>query len=251
MSYILDALKKAERERGIARTPTLATVHERRNFQWHTPWIVSGAIAILAISAAWIFLHYSKTMPQASTAARVGVMPSASDTGEIINAAKAPASVNETPETKTLTPSADSSSSKSSPPAYEAVTRKSLGGETRTNISKKAAVVFPESIQSSSAIDASLPEELADADDSTEDAPALNRNTTEAKPSSLHEAAARMTLNIHVYSEAKDERLVFIDGKKYREGDYVAGQYLIEEITQEGAVLRNNADRVILRPGRK
>ena len=60
-----------------------------------------------------------------------------------------------------------------------------------------------------------------------------------------------MMINIHVYSEASKDRFVFINGKKYLEGDYVDGQYLLEEITAEGAVLNHNGEKLILRPGHK
>src|SRR5262245_38952307 len=56
MSYILDALKKAEQKRNRpARVPTLATVHRvpgasGRSF-W--PWIAAGALALAVGAAAW------------------------------------------------------------------------------------------------------------------------------------------------------------------------------------------------------
>ena len=55
MSYILDALKKVERDRRRAHVPSLATMHavpvERRPM-W--PWIVGGALAINALGFALV-----------------------------------------------------------------------------------------------------------------------------------------------------------------------------------------------------
>jgi hypothetical protein len=62
---------------------------------------------------------------------------------------------------------------------------------------------------------------------------------------------AKMTLSILSFSEAKSERLVFINGKKYLEGEYVEGNYLLESITPEGAVLSYEGERGVLRPGLK
>ncbi len=60
-----------------------------------------------------------------------------------------------------------------------------------------------------------------------------------------------MTMSIHFFSENKAERLVFINGKKYIEGDYVEGIYLLESITPEGAVLSYEGERAVLKPGNK
>jgi len=44
MSYILDALKKAERERGIRRVPTLMTVHDGQEVQRNRLWAIAGGL---------------------------------------------------------------------------------------------------------------------------------------------------------------------------------------------------------------
>lgn len=70
------------------------------------------------------------------------------------------------------------------------------------------------------------------------------------KPQSLQEAMDGMTMSILFYSENKAERLVFINGRKYVEGDTIDGRYLLESITPEGAVLSCEGERAILRPER-
>jgi general secretion pathway protein B len=71
------------------------------------------------------------------------------------------------------------------------------------------------------------------------------------KPATLREAAEKMNLSILVYDEAKTGRLVFIDGRKYVEGDSINGLYLIESITPDGAVLSHKGEKVLLAPGSK
>jgi hypothetical protein len=56
-----------------------------------------------------------------------------------------------------------------------------------------------------------------------------------------------MTLNVLVYSEARTDRMVYIDGRQYTEGEKVQGRYLVERITPDGAVLSANGERVVLR----
>ncbi len=57
-----------------------------------------------------------------------------------------------------------------------------------------------------------------------------------------------MTLNVLVYTEAAAERMVTINGKKYVQGDYIDGRYLVENITREGAVLSYHGERALLHP---
>ena len=57
MSYILDALKKAEQERGIAQVPTLSTVHELRAKSPIRLWAVGGAVILSIAAVSWFFIH--------------------------------------------------------------------------------------------------------------------------------------------------------------------------------------------------
>jgi general secretion pathway protein B len=257
MSYILDALKKAERERGIARVPTLATVHELRSVRRHRPWIIAGAILLSIAAIIWFFLPSSKVVTRPQIISQIGTesnsgaaLPS-TEAGEASNLAKVPQPANAAPEAKSIPPATDAPSSKPGLPAYETVMRKSVESGRTSSSSEKAAAASQESEEDSSTMEDLSPQSQSDMDDSAANAPALNQNSIEKKPASFREAADKMTLNIHVYSEAKEERLVFIDGKKYLEGDYVGGQYLLEEITPEGAVLSREGEKAILRPGRK
>jgi hypothetical protein len=51
-----------------------------------------------------------------------------------------------------------------------------------------------------------------------------------------------------VYSDVPAERMVFINGRKYVEGQAVNEDAVVEQITQEGAILRRQGKRVVLRP---
>jgi hypothetical protein len=57
-----------------------------------------------------------------------------------------------------------------------------------------------------------------------------------------------MKLDIFVYADVQDKRMVVIDGRRYVEGDQVGGRYLLEAITSEGVVLSHGGARAILRP---
>lgn len=62
MSYILDALRKAEHERGIAQVPTLMTVHETRQATpRHRLWVISGVCLVCAATIVWFTVSFLRT----------------------------------------------------------------------------------------------------------------------------------------------------------------------------------------------
>jgi hypothetical protein len=78
--------------------------------------------------------------------------------------------------------------------------------------------------------------------------PGTDPGTAEGAPPAGVPVPARMSLDVLVYSEVPAERLVFINGKKYVEGQTVDGDAVLEQITQDGAVLRQQGQRIVLRP---
>jgi hypothetical protein len=81
--------------------------------------------------------------------------------------------------------------------------------------------------------------------------PAVSTPAVAVKPEPLKEAAEKMSISILVYEENSADRLVFINGIKYVEGDYVDGTYLLKSITPEGAILTYEKEEFVLRPGSK
>jgi phosphomannomutase len=67
-------------------------------------------------------------------------------------------------------------------------------------------------------------------------------------PSMLREALGKMTLDVFVYTDVEADRMVVINGRRYTEGEYVDGLYLIDNITPEGVALRYRGERAVLRP---
>jgi hypothetical protein len=61
-------------------------------------------------------------------------------------------------------------------------------------------------------------------------------------------ARPRLTLDVLVYSDLPGERFVFVNGRKYVEGQAVDGDAVIEQITPEGAVVRHEGKQFVLRP---
>jgi hypothetical protein len=57
-----------------------------------------------------------------------------------------------------------------------------------------------------------------------------------------------MKLEVHVYSASPAARMVFINGRKYVEGEKIDGKYLLERITEDGATLAYQGQRLRLVP---
>ena len=57
-----------------------------------------------------------------------------------------------------------------------------------------------------------------------------------------------MSISILFYSEIPSERIVFINGRKYNEGDYINGRFLLEKITQNGVLLSYEGVQALLKP---
>jgi len=60
-----------------------------------------------------------------------------------------------------------------------------------------------------------------------------------------------MNLSLLMYSDVREERMVYINGIRYKEGDYVEDVYLLESITEEGAILTHEGARALLPPRSK
>ena len=59
---------------------------------------------------------------------------------------------------------------------------------------------------------------------------------------------SKLKLTVHVWADKPAERLVFINGRKYVQGDRIEDKVLLEEITQEGAMVSYQGRRSLLRP---
>ena len=274
MSYILDALKKAERERNIAQVPTLSTVHDSRTKPPIRLWTASG-IVVLCI-AVFVLLFFL------GSGAENEVEPSlAEGTGSPVNLPepeplKAPVPADESPvpirssESRT-TPGLEASrdmpvlADEAGIDRTDSERREPIVDEDQANQSIRAATASRAATESRAAADPvsgsdtpgdppqdlsehPIPESKMQADSFEE--PEASTDAAEQAQASLREAIDSMDMSILFYSENAEERLVFINGRKYVEGDTVEGYYLLESITPEGAVFSYRDERALLRPDR-
>jgi len=267
MSYILDALKKADRERNLAKVPTLTSVHVpvyvtgRRFALWIVTVTLLGGGAL-----AWFLLSSPRGASVSVSPAPVGAPASVAvtpptDTGEVDNNMSAPREVIGPPPTPSTqaAPSRPTASTRSegrrqpddqptpSPRAGRPAPRvspplpapiRSEGADVRPAEPEPPALPTPRP-EARPNVEASRPP--------TEVAPGVPPPTSPAPPT-LRDALAKMTLDVFVYTDVEADRMAVINGRRYVKGQLVDGLYLVEGISPEGVVLKYQGERAVLRP---
>jgi len=264
MSYILDALRKAERERGIAQVPTLMTVHENQpEIRHNRLWVIAGISLVCTAAAIWFAVALLKPtgVPSPSgSAVTSGVRPEAvSESSPEETVSALPSGTVMSAETRS--PFKSQAISGNVPRVVGFQTdqqqRKRMGDENATTIPKEIEPlpIVPEpaknAVQRQTVPGAGGPAASpAKSGSSAATDETTTADSSQPKLMSLREAMSKMKITILVYDEARSERMVFINDRKYVEGDFVDGRYFLESITADGVVLSFQGERTLLRASR-
>ncbi len=284
MSFILDALKKAEREH--SRVPTLATVHGPTHETRRTVslWVAGGALLAGSGLLIWLLWPSPNVAPLPATdfRARVSATPPVGKTNSKRKDPSTepgdrlpPASVarvprrpdtgweREGPRQTGREPLVNPRSIHAPPP--QSSVPGGLPGAAGTATSSEQGQVETKPILPRRAeappveggppaprpAEPSVPpqaEPSSGGDRARADVVTPSPPSLPAKPPTLREAMAKMTLDVFVYTAVKADRMVVINGRRYVEGQYIDGLYLLEDITSEGVVLSYQGERALLRP---
>ena len=265
MSYILDALKKADRDRHPVAVPTLATVHQtpappsRRRLLW--PWI-AGAVIVVNVGV-WLWLSrpapsvpdgalVSGTQAPATSpapaapeqAARARPVEPVATPDALDKAAVAVAPSQAPPSLTRSAPSVPLSRREQNPDAAPRAATKpahvtSAGAAAQRSASPPTPETAPE--KSPAPAVASAPVKPLERD--------LAIPPASQEPPVPQEVFANLHLQVHVYSEVPAERRVFINNQKYVEGQRIDANLVIESITSDGVFVSYQGKRVLLRAG--
>jgi hypothetical protein len=212
VSYILDALKKAERDRRRTHVPSLGTMHalpvERRNV-W--PWVVGGLVAVNAIAFGVLFVMRSGAPVSAPPAPSI-----AAPAPPAIVAPAAPPVAMTQPTPAVATPPA---------PAVVA---------PAVPATSKSVRPAPRSEAPAARVSAVPPERSP-----------VREKPVADRPGRLDPAALK--LEVLVYADDGAQRSVWINGQRYVEGQRVDGRIVVEQILRDGVVLRSDTKRFVLR----
>lgn len=243
MSFILEALKKSENARQRQSGPGFAGLPEktetRRSNVW--PWIIGALLVINAIIVSVILL---RDKPERVAAPEVSPPPSATAT---------------TPAPAAMQPADQASAPSAAPPARAEPARPEPASTTdklaqRPDRDEPAIRSLADEARSVTETPTSIetaPTQTAATQQPAQQIPADPR-PADTKPSGVSAAelpsvqelylsgelsGPQLNLDLHVYFPQSSRRVVFISGKRYREGDQLDAGVTVKEIIPAGVIL--------------
>lgn len=249
MSYIMEALERAaeEREAGLAAVRPPARHAGIRRWPW---WAVT-IVAALGLNAAVLALVL---LPS-----RVGVgpEPGTGSSGATSGAPGPTVAVGPDRPPRPVEAMSDSARAEALRPKPVLTERdvSAAGGGARSATARSAGTVAPtrrERSEPARTAESSPSSSAPATRPKSEPAPTPSAASTPAPPgedaSRLSEVAARLKLEVLVYAPAAAERMAFINGKRYVEGQTVDGDLVVETITEDGVILVGQGRQFLLRP---
>ncbi len=237
MSYILEALRKADQERAAGAVPDLESAHqtahpEQRSFRW--VWIL---VALLLVNATLMVLLATRdtgtgvTRPAASPVAGPAQETAGSPRPVVeppVRADRPAATVVTAPKTVLYQDRPVAAVQAIPPVTITAPARKSAAG---TPVAP-AATGKAQSPVATAPVQAAPPEAPEQGLSDWEDLPLEFRSSLEVQ-----------RLDVHVYDTDPQRRFVLINLRKYRAGDSLESGAVIEEILPDGVLLTYQGTR--------
>ncbi len=243
MSFILDALQKSENQRQRQFGPGLATVRRGKVRQAVPVWVPVLAILLGVNIVILVFVMWpgDATVQVAETPRRTDTRSGADDP-----VSRGIAATQKRGEVRSLSREAlVATPEDSEPTVVENQTQNRSGAGSVTVMTEQEMNEFLGTDEAAAKFDApsagSVTELLVDENTAVELLPAMQ----ELQLRGLI-AIPDLHLDVHVYSATDGERFVFVNMKKYREGERLREGPLLESITPQGIILRHNGRRFIL-----
>ncbi len=224
MSYILDALRKADAQRtrdparGIHAQPAVSPPEGARRGRGRGPWI-GGALAVLVLLAAgWLWSAGDKAAAPPVAPVVVGRVEPAPLP---VPAAAPPAAVvlPLAPPVVMVAPAAPVVAPAKAPPA----------------MAPTVAAAVAVAVAASAAVPAPLPAP----------APAAERTYSLAElPADVRQALPKMNVSGGVYSENVAQRMLIVNGQVFNEGSEIAPGVVLEQMRAKVAVLKFRGLRI-------
>ena len=231
MSFILDALKKSENERQRTVGPSLADAPVRITESNRPWWAVAVAGLLVGNLAVLLYVLLRDKTPETASPAAVAAVASP------LPAQAQPVRPSVSRPSRPITPSAD--------PSVRSLAEEagvSADAYDDTGYTDAEGMDLPES-QTMRSIDPPAVAPLSARPESRSNGEVLpSASSLIASGTSLPD----MRLDIHVYSNNPGERFVFINMRKYAEGQTTTEGPTVERITPEGAVLNSQGLRFVL-----
>ena len=216
MSYILDALKRAEAERDPEARASLAMAqHERRRNRWLAYAVVIALIANAAI-LLWLFLPEPST-ETATVAQRPAQQPSQQ----------------EDPATRRAEPAP--SNQQALPAAPEPARQPPPREVAAPIVTPQPAPARPNTRSDRMAAEAATGETIIGPN--TMAAPVAEPLPVSSLPSAQRQRFPALEFSTHIYADDAELRAIVVNGTRLEEGDRL-GNLRLQEITEDGAIFR-------------
>jgi hypothetical protein len=263
MSFILDALRKSEHDRQRQAGPALAEVAvaqpKPRTNVWATAAIALLVVNLVAVGVVLLRKADQPAVP-AAPAAQAPAVPAAADAAAPAAASPAPAQVSLTRTAPPMlqparTPEPATGSSRN-PLADEVAAPDDAEPELvarAANPPSGLPAVAKAPTKRGSVVYESLPDDVAvgsapsaPAAQTPRPAAGVGSNLPTADELAAAGGVPALNLDLHVYATNAAERMAFINGRKYREGDTLAEGAVVQQITPDGVILEMNGRRFLL-----
>jgi len=254
MSYILDALKKAEQERLLAKVPSLATVHRpptaRGRRLW--PWIAGVVIVVNAGVLIWLLRPVTVIRPESpaeSSQASPGTSAQPAPVPPLDPVTRgSPAAMPPAPAAPLASPPSGHASDTAPPKLTRARPIESRPSSTVAQ-APSAPKADSKMLRPADAPGPPAPPAPPVASNPVKPPGQATGSSSmsQAMPSAVQDAISKMHLQVVVYSEVPSDRLVFINNHKYVEGQSIDGKVVVETIKPDSAVLTYQGQRFSLR----
>jgi general secretion pathway protein B len=236
MSFILDALKKSENERQRTAGPSLADAPVRITESNRPWWAVAVAGLLVGNLAVLLYVLLRDKPPEAAPAAATAAV-----------ASRLPAQaqrVRPSPVSRPITPSMD--------PSVRSLAEEagvSADAYDDTEYTDAEGMDLGESAHPAQTMRSIEPHAVVPLSASARQSESPGNGEVLPSASSLIASGTSlpdMRLDIHVYSNNPGERFVFINMRKYAEGQSTTEGPTVERITPDGAVLNSQGLRFVL-----
>ena len=231
MSYILDALKKAEQKRRQGAFPNLLSVHEQTGFKARKParWpYILISILLVSIGALLPRLYEKYSGAQNRGGVSVTAAPQEGAPSVAVTPLRSTAAVH-----NDRTPDAIQQTT----PAHEPIGQQTRGKSEEKSVNlvstKRKAETAPINAPVSAAV-TSLPKMGPSSKRIT-----LKRITLKESdlPPAIQQELPKVVISAHIYDSNPSSRMIFIQGSAVHEGDNVAAGLRLESIIPEGVIL--------------
>jgi general secretion pathway protein B len=225
MSYILDALRKSEKDRKRDETPILHAVHSSRQT------VPAGKNIFSSKLLRWIVVLPALCIVTLGISIHQGLLP-------ISQPKQPPADLAQ--QQKSAPPTAETDNSQDEQQTAERLQHDKALISTRVVNPSTKAIAEKDAAPSRTVIQEPAPLTVTQGKDdemSVINRKISNTSTSNQLPPSVQADVGKMKFAGHVYSEDTVGRMIMINNKILREGDTIDTEFRLQEITKSGVVL--------------